>query len=77
MKSRTRIIGLVILLLLLGLAGYSLIDPLDGTSWELLTFSDQFPVEGSIINAKFEDRDVVGRATCNILRILSDFWELN
>ena len=70
MKSRTKIIGLGLFLLLLGLAGYILlapvpIDPLDGTSWKLLTFDNQHPLEGSEITAKFEDKDLEGLATCN------------
>ena len=65
MKSRTRIVGLVILLLLLGLAGYRLIapaifDPLDGTSWKLLSYGDQYPVEGSTTIANFEDGLLTG-----------------
>jgi heat shock protein HslJ len=71
MKSRTRIIGLVILLFLLGLVGYKLItpdtvDPLDGTSWELLSYGGQYPVEGSTIIANFEDSLLDGFvAGCN------------
>jgi heat shock protein HslJ len=45
--------------------GLTLIDPLDGTSWKLDTYSGTRPIEVATITAIFEDGEVRGKSGCN------------
>jgi heat shock protein HslJ len=40
-------------------------DPLDGTSWVLMTYRKTRPISGTTITATFEDGQVRGSAGCN------------
>ena len=40
-------------------------DPLDGTSWVLMAYRKSKPIPGTVITAKFEDRQIHGSVGCN------------
>lgn len=70
MKSRTTIIALMVLALLLaacGPSGNGAEEPvqLDGTRWELLAMNGEAPIEGTTITAGFADGEVSGNSGCN------------
>jgi heat shock protein HslJ len=52
----------------LALAGCGLMpaaDPLDGTSWVLISYDKNQPIEGTSLTAKFSDGQVGGSSGCN------------
>lgn len=64
----TKIISLISLLaILLSACGAFLNadDPLDGTSWELVSFGEQLPIAGTTITLSFEDGLARGTSGCN------------
>jgi heat shock protein HslJ len=70
MKSRTTIIVLLVLVLLLTAcspAGNGGEEPvqLDGTRWELLAMNGEAPIEGTTITAEFADDEISGNSGCN------------
>lgn len=67
-KKNYGLMGIFGFVLLLLLAGCSLIpgaDPLDGTSWVLVSYDKNRPIEGTTLTAEFKDGQIGGSSGCN------------
>jgi heat shock protein HslJ len=67
-RNQTIILRALLLLLALALVGCSLVpaaDPLDGTSWVLVSYDKNQPIEDTTLTAEFSDGKVGGSSGCN------------
>lgn len=66
MKPKLFILTLLTVLLLSACSAFATpADPLQGTSWELVSYAGQAVVPGTKVTLKFEDEQASGNAGCN------------